>query len=533
MTEYPGLEFSETEGRLQVKLKPPPERLQLDIDTLRRLLAEAGYGDWFVFEEALTWLVARYNSPDGEFDLPIAERRDGSFSLEIAADAMSAWVNIIPACGGKAVTPDDIFAALGEGGITFGVDTAAVDAVCGNVAPARVAVASGVAAQNGENSRFELLVADTRDRVPQMDENGLIDFRELGAIPLVVADQPLMRRIPPTNGINGHNVRGELLTPLPGRNEVFMENLVGAHVDSADANLLRATFNGQPVRCGNGVTVEQLLHVRNVNLASGNISFDGTVHVDGEVLPGMKVHATGDIIVTGVVDGGELDAGGDVHIGGGVIAQAKVRAGGSVSARFAESAHIYAGAAIAIDDAALQCDLQAMNQIVVGIKSTQRGRLAGGSARAMLLVQAPLLGASSGGVTSIQLGVNPELEAKYQDLLHRLEKQKADEANLEKLIKHLTTQGDKGGMLERVKASWQLAVQTWGKLLPEKEALEDQLALIDGARLVVGVGVSGAVDMSFGKKTLRLRRNVDAGTFMVDGDKVVFTDPAGSLAATG
>jgi len=531
MTECPGLTFSEVEGRLLVVLEPVTERPPLDVETLRRLLGEAGYGDWYVFEEALGWLVERYNLAGGDFDLPLAERRDGSFSLAISADAMSAWVDMVPARGGKAVLPEEIFAAFGAAGITFGIDPTAVETACASVVPARVEVATGVAAQNGEDTRFELLVSDTRDRVPQMDEHGLIDFRELGAIPLVVADQPLMQRIPPTNGRDGHNVRGELLVAAPGRNEPFVDSLLGAHVAKTDVNLLCAVVNGQPVRCGNGVMVEQVLRVRNVDIASGNISFDGTVHVEGEVLPGMKVYATGDIIVTGVVDGGDLDAGGDVRIGGGVIAQAKVRAGGSVSARFVENANIFAGTAIAIDDAALQGDLQAMNQIVVGIKSKQRGRLVGGSARAMLLVQAPILGAATGGVTNVQLGVNPVLEAQYQDLLQRIEKQKADEANLEKLIKHLSAQGDKAGMLQRVKASWQQAVQAWGRLLPEKEALEDQLALIEGARLVVGVGVSGAVDMTFGKKSIRLRRNVDAGTFSADGEKIVFTDPAGNLAA--
>jgi uncharacterized protein (DUF342 family) len=376
-----------------------------------------------------------------------------------------------------------------------------------------------------------LLVADSRDRVPHVNEKGLMDFRDLGAIPLVVADQPLMRRIPPTNGSGGHNVRGEVLDPVPGRNEAFAENLVGAYVANDDPDLLLAVFNGQPVRCARGVTVEQVLNVRDVNLATGNINFDGTVHIEGEVLPGMKVRATGDITVSGLVDGGELDAGGDIRIGGGIIAQGKVRAEGSVAARFAESAHIYAGTTIAIDDSVLQSDLQAMNQIVIGIKSPQRGRLAGGSTRAMLLIQVPVLGAPTGGVTGIQLGVNPVLEAKYQDLLQQIENQKADEAKLEQIIKHLSKQGDKSGTLDRVKAAWQQAVQAWGRLLPEKEALEAQLTLIAGARLVVGVAVSGAVDLSFGKKALRLRRNSDAGVISMEGDKVVFTDPGGNVSA--
>lgn len=283
------------------------------------------------------------------------------------------------------------------------------------------------------------------------------------------------------------------------------------------------------MRCGNGVSVEQVLRLKNVSIASGNVTFDGTVHVDGEVLPGMKVHATGDIVVSGVVDGGELDAGGDIRVAGGIIAQAKVRAGGSVAARFVESAHVYAGTTIAIDDTALQSDLQAINTIVIGIKSTQRGRLAGGSARAMLLVRVPILGAATGGMTSVQLGVNPVLEAQYQDLLARIEKQKANEASLEKLIKHLSAHDEKNGMLERVKVSWQQAVQAWAGLLPEKESLEDQLALVAGARLEVGVAVAGAVDIGFGKKMLHLRRSSDGGAFSVVEEKIVFTDPAGEV----
>lgn len=528
-----GLKFSENEGRLLASIEPASGCPPLDADVLRSALNEAGYGSWFVFDEAVLALAAHSNLQGEAFEVQLAERRDASFSLEVSPDSMFAWVSVVPARGGKQLMPDDIFMALGEAGVTCGVDEAAVSDLCSNARSVRVAVATGVVAENGRNTCFELLAADTRDRVPQVGENGLIDFRELGAIPLVVADQPLMRRIPPTDGVAGRDVRGEPLDPLPGRNEAFAENLIGAYVAADDSNLLLAVFNGQPVRCGNGVMVEQVLHVRNVSVASGNISFDGTVHVDGEVLPGMKVQATGDIIVTGVIDGGELDAGGDIRIGGGIIAQARVRAGGSVAARFVESAHVYAGTAIAIDDTALQSDLQAMNQIVVGIKSTARGRLAGGSARAMLLIQAPVLGAATGGVTNIQLGVNPVLEAQYQDLMLRIEKQKADEANLEKLIKHLATQEGKGDMLERVKASWQQAVQAWARLLPEKESLEDQLALIGGARLEIGVSVSGAVDMSFGKKTLRLRRNLDAGVFTLDGEKVIFTDPGGNVTAAG
>lgn len=533
MSGFPGLVFFEDAGKVLVRVEAAAERPPLVADRLHELLVEAGYGDCLPNDAALTALLVRCNAQESGFELQVGERRDGAFELTVDDDAMHAWVTLAAARGGRPVASENVFMALGEAGLLYGIDEAAVRAACAANGDIRFCAARGLPAEDGENARFELLVDDTRDRVPRMNESGLIDFRELGAIPVVEAGQPLMRRVPPTRGVDGYNVRGELVPAQPGRAEPFVDGLIGAAVAPDDPNLLVALVNGQPVRCGNGVSVEQVVRFGNVNLASGNISFDGTVHVEGEIAPGMKVHATGDIIVSGVVDGADLDAGGDIQIGGGVIAQAKVRAAGSVSARFAENAQIYAGSTISIGDMALQCDLQAINSIVVGSNSPQRGRLAGGSARAMMLVSAPVYGLATGGVTSVLVGVNPVLEAQYQEVLQRIEKLRGEEDSLQKLVQHLTKAGDKGGMLERAKISWQRAVQSWAQLLPEKDELEKQLAFIQGAKITVGVGVSGAVDVAFGKKSLRLRRACDAGEFVLRDGRIVFVDPSGEAQELG
>ncbi len=524
---YPGLVFQEEGDALVAAVFPPDERPVLDDASVRAELDLSGYGQWRLSENALLALVERYNAGLAEPALTIGQREDASFALEVAPDAMQAWVIIKPSHGGKRLEPESVYLALGEAGVTFGIDEAAVSAACEGNEAARMLVAAGMPAENGEDARFELLVADARDRTPHLDERGLIDFRDQGAIPTVSAGQPLMRRIPATSGKAGRNIRGEALDPVPGKNEPFAENLVGACVAADDANLLRAVVSGQPVRCGNGVNVESVLHLRGVNMATGNIAFDGTVNIDGEVLPGMKVNASGDIVVAGVVDNALLDAGGDIRVAGGIIAKSRVRAGGAVSVRFVENAQVQAGTNVVIEDSALQAELQSNNQIIVGLKSTHRGRLAGGSARAMMLIRTPILGSSTGGVTQLLLGVNPVLEAQYQELLRKIEKQREDEQNLEKLVKHLSKQPDKAALVERAKNSWQQALQGWAKLLPEREELERQLALVAGARVDIGVGIEGAVDLTFGKRLLRLRRSYGPGSLGTAGEQVVFTDAGG------
>jgi uncharacterized protein (DUF342 family) len=188
---------------------------------------------------------------------------------------------------------------------------------------------------------------------------------------------------------------------------------------------------------------------------------------------------------------------------------------------------------IALDDMALECELQSLNQIIVGATSPKRGRLIGGSAAAMMLIKVPLLGSAKAGVTQLVLGANPELEAKYQALQERIAKEKSIEENLEKLLKQLTAAGDPKGLLARVKASRAHAVQVWGQSLIEQGELEKQIALGRAAKVEVSVGVDGAVDLCFDKLKARLRQEFGVGSFSVDTDaQVVFIDAAGDAVPT-
>jgi len=523
-----GIAFTEVDGQLMAHCRPAADRPPIDAEALHRLLDQSGYANWSLLPDALDSLAKRLNSESVEFSLALGKREDARVTIELAPDGSCAWANVTAARGGKPARPEEVVQALADAGVVFGIDMAAVQQACESSLDSRVALAAATLPQNGDDTRFELLVADTRDRTPKVDEHGLIDFHELGDIPIAKAGQALMRRHPPTPGVDGHNVRGEILRASPGLDEAFDAPLIGACIADDDPNLLRALYAGQPVRTGNAVTVEKVLYLKDVSLATGNINFDGTVEVEGDVHPGMKLHATGDIVVKGMVEGAQLDAGGSIQVAGGIVAHAVARAGSSVSARFVENASIHAATAIAIESEALHSDLQALNQVLVGTESGQRGRLVGGSTRATMLVRTPLLGAAAGGLTKIRVGVNPQLEARCDELEAVIEKQKVEEDKLHKVVQHLTRHGDPRGMLERVQAAWKQTLDAWGKSLAEKAELDRQLAQTSAARIEVGVGVAGEVDIVFGKTIRHLRRTCDAGAFWVSEEgRVVFTDAAG------
>ena len=532
--ELAGVSWVETEGHIFLQVQPQESRTPVDAVMLRALLTEQGYGDCALDEAALAAAASDCNTLKEPFAVPVAQRRDAAIQIQVARDEMTAHLTLVAAQGGKAATLGDILQALTDAGVVFGVNDDILLHASESGHVDQVAIAEAKKPVNGDNSLFQALIEDPPNRAPLLDENGFIDYRERGAIQTVQPDTPLMRRIPATPGVPGCTVRGRTLPAQPGRETAFASNLSGTQPDPKDPNVLLAAVAGQAVQVADGMIVEPILKVSEVNMASGNIHFDGTVHIKGDVLQGLLVKASGDIIIRGMVDGGKLEAGGNITIAGGVIAHASVHAAGSVSARFAQGVQISAGTVIELHDMALDCQLDALNQILIGTQKPGRGRLVGGTATAMMLLRVPILGSPTSPVTKVVLGANPELDAKYAALEECLAKQKQAEESLDQLEKQVTAAGDPTGMLPRIKQSRQRALQEWGKLLAERKELEAQIAAEETARLEITTSVDGAVDMSIDKQIVRLRSEFGIGVFSkTPVGHVVFTDSKDASVRVG
>lgn len=521
--QIPGLSFEEADNQILLVALPSAERQPVNSIQLNELLIQEGYGDCSINQMAVLSAAEMCNVQKEPFGIELARRHDAEYQIHVASDGMNATLTIIPPVGGRATDTEDALKELAKAHVVFGIDQIAVRDACERGSCTNVIVARGTDAIDGTDAIFEDLTPHTVDREPKLDENGLIDYRERGAITAVQQGDPLMRRIPATPGTDGQNVKGSIVKAKPGHDRNFANGLKGSEISSEDSCMLIAAVGGLPVRVDAGVNVEPVVRFKEVNMATGNIHFDGSVHVTGEVVQGMTVNATGDIVVDGMVDSGILQAGGDIRITGGIIGRAKVHAEGSVTARFAEGVEIRAGTIIALKDMALECELHAINQITIGTGSRKTGRLVGGTATAMMAIRVATLGSDKGGTTKVILGSNPVLEAEYAALLKRIEEEKAQETRLEQLVKQLKT-ADPRGMLERARSSWQQAVQAWGKSLKEREILEKELEKSKLARLEITVGTEGTVEVSMCKMVARLRQDFSTGVFSIDeGGNLIFT----------
>ncbi|MGQ0710405.1 MAG: FapA family protein [Rhodoferax sp.] len=528
--EITSLSLTESEAQIFLRGVPDPSRLALSPELLHQWMAEQGYGDCAVGDGALEAAVQECNGAAQPFVVLVARRRNAEVLVQCSADDMAADVLITAPQGGKNATEADVLLTLRGFGVVAGVDEQAVRQACANQplsTPLRVA--EGVHPQNGTDARFDALVTDVVDRSPRVNDEGLIDYREHGAIAQVAPGQQLMRRIPATPGVPGFTVRGAVLAQRVGVDRPFASGLLGVQPSADDPNVLTASGTGVAVRLPCGVNVEPVLEVDEVNLGSGNIHFDGTVRVKGEVIPGMTVQASGDIEVGGTVDGARLHAGGNVLVRGGIIAQARVEAVHTVAARFVEGAVVRAGQLIAIADMALQSELRSGDQIVIGAKNPQRGRLVGGVAQADQLLKVPCLGSDkAASATRVVLGYSPELEARLQEVMEQLEQHKQHEAKLDKLRLQLRNLGDPKGVLPKVQEAWKQIQRQWAAAMQERDALQAQLQRLRSARLELGRSSSGDVELQWGQQRFALQRECPAGTLRLDaGGTPVHADRKG------
>ena len=503
-------------------------------------LKQGGWGDWWVDAPALEKWRQHIPTATQALTAPIAQRRDGRCSVAVARDRMSATLTLTRPQGGAALTLAQVQQALADKGVKAGVlPDALADAVALGEANERE-VARGQAAVHGEHTRFEQLVADMAERHPHVYEDGWVDYRDLGDLVVVKAGTPLLRRVPPTPGVPGFDVLGNPLPPKPGTSWPFAPGLKGVETAPGDADLLVASVTGQPVMVSHGVKVDPDIVLPHVDLATGNVKFDGAVNIKGDVKDGMKVTSTGDVVVGGAVLAGEIEAGGNVTIKGGVIGHseynghqsgrnswfsAKVVAKGSIHARYAENAFLQADNDVVLDEYAMHSEITAINHVTIGKPGTKKGRCIGGHTRAGITIRVAESGSGAGAATVLQAGTHPLMEEELAELVKAQEKHTAEIANLQKIIDfvHVHPERDKDGLLGRATLTQELHQGQILELQAQQADLQATLQLAEGAHISVDVTVHGGTEIRVGGKVWRTADARTRGVFSLgtDGELVL------------
>lgn len=365
---------------------------------------------------------------------------EARLELLISDDDMQVTAKVTAPQGAPPLTVNVFLQQLREQGVTLGIRRGAIDKLIQHTQNAEpgstteALIARGKFPVDGSDSQFKQLVLDARQRVlqPKELEGDKVDMRDLGEIISVDKGTPLLKRIQATPGSAGFTVRGETLEPTPGK-ERDLKAGIGTEISAEDPNILIATRQGLPCMVDNAANVDDVLSMRKVDATTGHVEYEGSVLVQGNVGPGMRIIADGDVTVSGYVDSAFIESGGNVTVTKGVIGQqnepesesiedqipehsTRISAKGSIWVSYSQYATLTSEHGVIVDKQLTHCHVITKGTLCLGGEGKEaRGKLIGGVVDTCNHIYAGQIGAPAGTRTLINLTMPPVPEAYTQE----------------------------------------------------------------------------------------------------------------------
>jgi hypothetical protein len=254
----------------------------------------------------------------------------------------------------------------------------------------------------------------------QADGGDVVDYYRRVTYIHVVKGTEVATLKEPTEGTDGCDVTGRALKARPGK--PFPVTLDPSLTLAQDGRII-AQRDGV-LRYERGVLeVSRLFHVgQSVNFTTGNIDFDGSVHVREDICDRFEVRATEDIVVDGLIGAATVRCARNLTCRGMAGKdRGRLIVGGDVDAGYLNGVKGYIDGSLTIRREMINCDL-----VVRGDLISDQGRTMGGEVAVGGRVCVASLGAEAGTPTTLYLGEATLLDVRILKLGQLLEQLEAE-----------------------------------------------------------------------------------------------------------
>lgn len=337
-----------------------------------------------------------------------------SYTLRATSDKMSLIARFYPpSMKGRRLNADEFINDLTVKGVKFGIDEDAIRAFFAKpVYCTDVVVAKGREVVQGKHAFVEYFFETDLSQKPTLKEDGSVDFFALNTFTQCKKGDILARLHKEVQGENGMTIFGEPVLPLAVKRKAlkYGRNLVC----SEDGLVLSAGVDGQVSLVDEKVFLTDVMELDNVGPSTGNIDFEGNIRVLGNVSENFSIKAGGNVEVRGVVEGASIEAGGSITIARGMKGMGKgvLYAENNIIAKFFENAEVHSKGYVETESI-LHSQVFAGTEVIV---TGKHGFITGGRVVATNLVRAKTIGTDMGANTVIEVGADPKIKARYQEL---------------------------------------------------------------------------------------------------------------------
>ncbi len=416
------------------------------------------------------------------------ELADGYITVFISNNEMEACIEVN--CDNNTVLSSrDIKKRLKAYGVSRGLLDGEIEKIVNEkLYHKTIVVAKGKVPQRGAEGRYEFFFNTNPSREPLILEDGTADFRTIKWFEMVKEGQKIAYYYPAEEGKPGYTVTGKVLSGKHGKEKGV---LVGKNILlHSDKRTYTATMNGKIEMVGeNRIDISRVWVLDEVNLTTGNIDFDGSVYVNGNVNRGSFINATEDIVILGYVEGAVITCGGDICLRKGMngTGSGMIEARGNVMGQFFENVRVISGGDVSAHYC-LNSEVWAEGKISIYGK---KGMIVGGFTRGVKGITAHTIGNRSGIVTVLNAGIDEQFMNGVRQL----------DAKIEGVNKELSILNNSYSDFQRkyqaeVRNTMEIylkiesAIYTKNKqmkeLMEQKERMDLAISEMMGAKVVVG-----------------------------------------------
>ena len=263
-------------------------------------------------------------------------------------------------------------------------------------------IAKGREARTGEDGFYEYFV-DREAALKDKDFKANIEnYKTVRWFASVKKGQRIALYHKSKEGTDGFFVNGQILPAARGKE---LPILIGTGIHSEEGNVVYfADYDGKIDMIDNEVHIIPMLELAGLNPNDGPVSYEGFVHIAGDVESGCRVSAARGMLIDGTVYNAELESGEDVVLRRGMTGDGRgsIRAEGNIVGCFFEEARLTARGSI-YSDSCVNCEIHGYERIQIEGKL---GRLIGGNCYGSLGITAGEIGNDVGLRTGASVGVD-------------------------------------------------------------------------------------------------------------------------------
>ncbi|MBF0101398.1 MAG: DUF342 domain-containing protein [Desulfobacterales bacterium] len=297
-------------------------------------------------------------------EIPVEIDEKAIYGIKVSDDKMTAVLYARKVLLGE-VAVEDIKQYLKEKYITFGVVSEEIIALFIQDTEKGInslEIAKGFPSQEGKSSKLRYFFETNPLKSGLINEDGEIDFKNRGDIPMVKPGDILAQKTEMVRSIPGINVYGENIEVEEAK-DILLRCERGTEI-SEDGLKVLAKVNGQPkLLLGDKFAVLNELRVKSdVGFETGHVHFEGNVFVSGMIKSGFNVHCAN--LTTTAIQEAEIECSGDITVIGGITG-ATINTKGGIVCKYINKAKIIAFGDIIVQKEIIDSEIQTSGKCIL------------------------------------------------------------------------------------------------------------------------------------------------------------------------